>query len=214
MAVNSCSQGFPLSICLWTPIRQAPMCPNHNNKFYVIVICPTNQSLFYKLVHPNDLIKQSDLSTAERMKLKKLTQVVPSSPGRGATLQVGSQPRSSRHRLAAGAACRWGRPAPVPARRVTAPARPWGRRIWARPPRGGPRLQQLAAQRCSAQRRDPRGDPRHPPPAASRPDPPHEGIRARPPPAALLLLPCLSPPSCCRPTSRRRQGESEREGIG
>ena len=110
MAVNSCSQGFPLSICLWTPIRQAPMCPNHNNKFYVIVICPTNQSLFYKLVHPKDLIKQSDLSTAERMKLKELTQVVPSSPGRGATLQVGSRPRSARHRLAAEAACRWGRP--------------------------------------------------------------------------------------------------------
>ena len=54
MAVNSYSQGFPLSICLWTPIRQAPMCPNHNNKFYVVVICPTNQSMFYKLVHPKD----------------------------------------------------------------------------------------------------------------------------------------------------------------
>ena len=96
------------------PIRQDPMCLNHNNKFYVVVICPTNQSMFYKLVHPKDTIKQPNLSTAERMKLKKLTQAVPSSPGRRVGLLVGSQARSARHRLAAGAACRWGRPAPVP----------------------------------------------------------------------------------------------------
>ena len=97
MAVNNCSQSFPLSICLWTPIWHAPMCPNHNNKFYVVVICPTNQSMFYKLVHPKGLIKQPNLSTAERMKLKKLTQAVPSSPGRRVGLLVGSQARRARH---------------------------------------------------------------------------------------------------------------------
>ena len=73
--------------------------------------------------------------------------------------------------------------------------------------RGGHRLQQLAAQRCERT-------------SATLPLQPHalirpmRGVRARPPLAALLLLPCLSPPSCCRPASRRRQGESEREGIG
>jgi hypothetical protein len=36
------------------------MCPNHNNKFYVIVIWPTKQSMFYKLVHPKDLIEQPE----------------------------------------------------------------------------------------------------------------------------------------------------------
>ena len=121
MAVNNCSQSFPLSICLWTPIWHAPMCPNHNNKFYVVVICPTNQSMFYKLVHPKDLIKQSDLSTAERMKLKELTQVVPSSPSRGATLQDGSQPRSAHHRLPAGVSCHWGRPPAIGAARRRSP---------------------------------------------------------------------------------------------
>ena len=102
------------------PIRQDPVCLNHN-KFYVVVICPTNQSMFYKLVPPKDTIKQPNLSTAERMKLKKLTQVVPSSPGRGATLQDGSQPRSARHRLPAGVSCHWGRPPAAGAARRRSP---------------------------------------------------------------------------------------------
>jgi len=184
------------------------MCPNHNNKFYVVVICPTNQSMFYKLVHPKNLIKQPNLSTAESMKLKKLTQVVPSSPGRRVGLLVGSQARSARHpppachragprsrpRLtpSSRAGClprqrRAARAVPAPARRVPEPRRcpPACSRSLAaspQPPAAG-----------AARRRYPRAASSHPlgPPGSEAR---HPRPRTRPPAAGrpLQTLPPLA----------------------
>jgi len=141
-----------------------------------------------KLVHPKDLIKQLDLSTEERMKLKKLTQVVPSSPGRGATLQVGSQPRSSRHRLAAGAARRRSPPVASPHPPALGAA-------------GSGPARRVAATDCSSSQHS-----AAPPSAATRegtratlPLQPHAQIRPMRGSARALPLPL----SCCCPASRR-----------
>jgi len=194
------------------------MCPNHNNKFYVVVICPTNQSMFYKLVHPKDLIKQPNLSTAERMKLKKLTQAVPSSPGRRVGLLVGSQARSARHpppacrragprsrpRLtpASRAGClprqrRAARAAPVAARRVPEPRRSCPHAatpVAASPSRVGARPPAAAPVAAGAARRRYRraasSHPLGPPGSETR----HPHPRTRPPAAGrpLQTLPPLA----------------------